>query len=152
LTDKATRTANPLPTRSVATRVIGSTGTEAANMADSITIIALQPLQTLTPSGVIQWVRGAATLGTQTTWARPSIQNPPKGAEAPSLPDLFIVRVSDLGGSYCPRYDFSHFNRPWTRIFQGAPAIVILLPIAKITSQVGKSRSARTATDTAPSI
>jgi hypothetical protein len=121
-------------------------------MADSITIIALQPLQTLTPSGVIQWVRGAATLGTQTTWARPSIQNPPKGAEAPSLPDLFIVRVSDLGGSYCPRYDFSHFNRPWTRIFQGAPAIVILLPIAKITSQVGKSRSARTATDTAPSI
>jgi hypothetical protein len=50
-------------------------------------------------------------------------------------------------GFCCPRYDFSHFNRPWTRICEGASFIVILLPIAKITSQVSQSRSA---TDTAP--
>jgi hypothetical protein len=62
---------------------------------------------------------------------------PTQRCGGPSLPDLFIVRVFDLGRFYsgCPRYDFSHFNRPWTRICQGASFIVILLPIAKITIQ-----------------
>jgi hypothetical protein len=125
---------------------------EAAGMADRITIVTLQPLRTLTPSGVTRAYWGvlvAATFGTQVTRARPSIQNPHNGAEAPNLPDLFIVRFFDLGGLYCPRYNFSHFNRPWTRIFQGALFIVILLPIAKITSLVSQSKSA---TGTAPSI
>jgi hypothetical protein len=34
---------------SVATRVIGSTGTDVTSMADNITIVGLQPLQTQTP-------------------------------------------------------------------------------------------------------
>src|ERR1700679_823587 len=109
--------ASPLP--SVATHVIGSTDTEAGSMADSITIVALQPLRTLTPSGVREAYSGCTSgcdIWDSRTWARPSIQNQPKGAEAPSLPYLFIVRVFELGGFYCPRYDFSHFNRPWTRI------------------------------------
>ena len=45
---------------------------------------------------------------------------PTQSCRGPSLLDLSIVRVFDLGGFYYPRYDFSHFNRPWTRICQGA--------------------------------
>jgi hypothetical protein len=125
--------ASPLP--SVATRVIGSTSTEAGSMADSITNVALQPLRILNPSGVREAYSGCTSgcdIWDSRTWARPSTKNQPKGAEAPSLPDLFIVRVFDLGGFYCPRYDFSHFNRRWTRICLGASFIVILLPIAKL--------------------
>ncbi|KAN0103791.1 hypothetical protein V8E52_011627 [Russula decolorans] len=109
LTDKATRRVNnalpaasPLP--SVATHVIGSTGTKAASMAASITNWSKRGL-----FRVHEWLRYLA-FGTQATWARPSIQNPPKGAEAPILPDLFIAH-------------------------QGASFIVILLPIAKFMSE-----------------
>jgi hypothetical protein len=75
--------ASPLP--SVATRVIESTGTEATSMADSSTIVALQPLRSERQLPVeqerpIQGVRVAETFGTRATWARPSIRNQPKGA------------------------------------------------------------------------
>ena len=56
--------ASPLP--SVAMRVIGSTGTEAAGMADNVTIVALQPLRTLTPSGVTEAYLGC--MGSCDTW------------------------------------------------------------------------------------
>ena len=130
-------------------RVIGSTGTEAASIADSITIIALQPLRTLTPSGV----RKATTFGAQATWARPWIQSLPKSAEAPKLAGFvhstvqYAFSMPVISGGQLS--DFSHFNRPLIRICLGALFIAILLPIAKITSQVSQSRSA---TDTAPSI
>jgi hypothetical protein len=126
-------------------------------MADSITIVALKPLRTLTPSGVrVREAHSGDTSGCDTSHLALKQHGPdPRSRthqEVPPACQICSYCASDLGGSYCPRYDFSHFNRPWTRICQGAPVIVILLPIAKITSQVSQSRSARIATDTAPSI
>jgi hypothetical protein len=47
-------------------RVIGSSGTEAAGMADNITIVALQLLRTPTPSGVTEAYLGC--MGSCDTW------------------------------------------------------------------------------------
>lgn len=94
-TDKATRPlaaislpcrASPLP--SVAKRVIGSTGTEAVSMADSITIIGLQSLRTLTLSGVREAYSGlrvAATLGTQATWGETFDPEPTQRCSGPQI-------------------------------------------------------------------